>query len=651
MRKKILVLGLCVINLVAFARENKTNWTLHSPDNAIVLSVFQDDNSSENTSLFYTVEVKKANKYISLIAKSPLGLERNDASFGKNLKFKKTDGLKTIKQKYYMHTGRKTNCISNANQMSLYFCNSNNSLIRFDFRVSNDGVAFRYAFPEKSKGSFIIRQELTGFSITSEGKAWIQPYDKPTKWTPGYENYYKNAIPIGSESPNKEGWAFPVLFQTGDLWALISESGLDAGYCGIRMESTTKNGMYRVRFPEKMDGEGTGNVNPESALPWVMPWRTIIISRTLAGIFNSTMITDLAKPAIKGDFSWVKPGRASWSWLTDNDSPQNFETLKKFVDLSVDMKWEYSLIDANWDLMKGGDIEQLVKYANARNVGILLWYNSGGPHNTIAERPRDIIFDSVKRNAEFAKLQKWGVKGLKIDFWQSDKQNLILLYEQVLKDASNYKLLVNLHGCTIPRGWARTYPNLVSQEAVKGEEAYLFDSLYSSHAPVQNTILPFTRNVLGTMDYTPFVISNLKFPHHTTYAHELALTLIHNSGVVHFGDNEKVYSSLPDFVKEFLTIVPTVFDETQLLSGYPGEHIVIAARKGTVWYLAGINSLAKPVNLNIDGSFIKWENVAMKLITDSPDVKNQFTFSTKNINSSGFEVQVMPYGGFVAVIR
>ncbi|MDD2798057.1 MAG: glycoside hydrolase family 97 catalytic domain-containing protein, partial [Bacteroidales bacterium] len=276
------------------------------------------------------------------------------------------------------------------------------------------------------------------------------------------------------------------------------------------------------------------------------------------------MINNLADTAISGDFSWVKPGRSSWSWLTDNDSPKDFETMKKYVDLSAEMHWEYCLVDANWNLMQGGDIKQLVEYANSKNVGILMWYNSGGKHNKISERPRDIISNPEKCAAEFSKLQLWGVKGVKIDFWQSDKQNLIALYHDVLQKAAQHHLMVNLHGCTIPRGWSRTYPNLISQEAVKGEEAYLFDSSYPTNAPIQNSILPFTRNVIGSMDYTPVVFSDLNNHHLTTFAHELALALIFNSGITHFAGNVNDYNSLPLDVKQFLQNVPVVFDETHL---------------------------------------------------------------------------------------
>jgi hypothetical protein len=316
------------------------------------------------------------------------------------------------------------------------------------------------------------------------------------------------------------------------------------------------------------------------------------------------------------------------------------------------MHWEYCLVDANWDIMQGGNIKQLVDYANTKNIGILMWYNSGGKHNTVSERPRDIISDRTRCAAEFAKLRKWGVKGVKIDFWQSDKQNIIALYHDVLTLAAENHLLVNLHGCTLPRGWSRTYTNLISLEAVKGEEAYLFDQEYPEKAPVQNSILPFTRNVVGPMDYTPVVFSNLRNKHLTTASHELALSVIYNSGIVHFADNEKSYRSLPAFVKDFLKNVPVTFDETILLEGYPGKHIIIAARKGEKWFLAGINSKNESANFSIQCKFLRAENYTIKQITDSNlSSENKFNFKQSVItNNTELNINFLPYGGFVAEI-
>ncbi len=646
MRKIRIVAILLILSVLSFAGNH--SWKLLSPDKNIIMTIEQD---SANKSLSYHVDIM-SNTLVNVIGNSTLGTERNDQDFINNLEFVQQSEVKTIDETYQMMIGRQSGFRNFANETSLTFKTKKGALLQIDCRVYNDGIAFRYVFPEISDKKYTVKKELTSFRFSTAGKAWIQPYDKPTKWTPGYEKYYENAVTIGSVSPNTEGWAFPALFEIQNVWALLTEANLDRNYCGSRLEQNADNGIYKIRFPESKDGEGTGKVRPVSTLPWIMPWRTIIIGTSLNTIFNSAMVSNLADAPKPMDYSWVKPGKSSWSWLTDNNSPKNFETLKKYVDLSAEMHWEYCLVDANWDLMQGGNIKKLVDYATTKNIGILMWYNSGGKHNTVSERPRDIISDKNRCAAEFAKLKTWGVKGVKIDFWQSDKQNIIALYHDVLTLAAENHLLVNLHGCTLPRGWSRTYPNLISMEAVKGEEAYLFDQEYPEKAPVQNSILPFTRNVVGSMDYTPVVFSNLKNKHLTTSAHELALSVIFNSGVVHFADNEKSYRLLPSFVKDFLKNVPVTFDETIILEGYPGEHIIIAARKGEKWFLAGINSKNESVNFSIKCNFLRAGNYTIKQITDSnSSYENKFYFNQSGVtNNTELKIDFLPYGGFVAEI-
>lgn len=637
-----------LINKETYNLNTNNNWVLFSPDKTILVHIYQQKSVSDYI-LTYSVQRKVNGELKTVIDTSSLGIVRSDQSFSTNLSFVSKKSVKQINETYKMFVGRQQFIKNRANELTLVFKNDQNGLLQLNFRAYNDGIAFNYVFPEKSEKLYTIEKELTGFKVPLDGKKWMQPYDAPTKWTPAYEEYYVNGAEIGTVSPNPEGWAFPALFHTNTSWLLITEANLTESFCGTRLEQNADNGIYKIRFPEARDGQGQGAVNPSSTLPWTMPWRTIIIGSSLSDIYSSQLVHNLSEKQINQDFSWVKPGKSSWSWLLDADSPKNFEALKQFVDLSVAMQWEYTLVDANWDLMKGGNIKQLVDYANSKGVGVLMWYNSGGKHNTVEERPRDIIENPVLRAAEFKKLKAWGVRGVKIDFWQSDKQNLIQLYLDVLKDAAKYQIMVNLHGCILPRGWSRTYPNLITSEAVRGEECYTFDKRYPEKAPVQNTILPFTRNVVGPMDYTPVVFSNAKFPHLTTYAHELALTLVFNTGIVHLSDNPKSYSSQPEFVKDFLKSFPVVFDESLYVSGEPGKDVVIASRKGDKWYVAGINGENIPKKLNLKLDFIKWNKITLNLIKDGIDGK---TFENKVLifkKRDLLDVDMLPNGGFVAV--
>ena len=314
-----------------------------------------------------------------------------------------------------------------------------------------------------------------------------------------------------------------------------------------------------MRLPEE---EETYGVAPQAAaitLPWTSPWRVLIIGSTLATIVESTMVTDLAPPQAFSDVSWVKPGRVSWSWWSDMTSPRDYQKVFPFVDLASRLHWEYSLLDAGWQQMaNGGDAAELAEYAKARNVGLIAWYNSGGAHNKAEDGPRDLMVDPETRRAEMKRIAALGFRGIKVDFMLSDKQYVIGLYHDILRDAYANRLFVDFHGSTIPRGWQRTYPNLLSMEAVRGSEQY-GDSVFQRNAATYNTIYPFTRNVIGSMDYTPMIFGDApdRLPHLTTNPHELALSVVFESGLQHFVSTPAMIDAQPDYVKEFLTAVPT----------------------------------------------------------------------------------------------
>jgi alpha-glucosidase len=432
---------------------------------------------------------------------------------------------------------------------------------------------------------------------------------------------------------------------------LLSETGPDGDFYGAHLNPEANDGLYTIRLPEPEEAMGVYEQYAESGkLPWASPWRVAIIGAELNTVVTSNLITHLSPPSRIKDISWIKPGRASWSWLSDHDSPQDFGKLKNFVDLSVEMGWEYSLVDANWNLMKGGDIKQLVDYANSKNIGILLWYNSGGPHNEVGEQVRDIMNDPVKRPEEFARLREWGVKGVKIDFFQSDKPGMMKLYRDILEDAAANQIMVNFHGCTIPRGWSRTWPNLLTLESVRGAECYTFAQNYPENAPISNTILPVTRNVVGSMDYTPVLFSEMQHPQITTWGHELALSVLFETGWLHFADRVESYRSLPEAPKNFLKTVPVVWDETHYVTGWPGKDMVIARRKGDTWYVAGINGEDKSKEVTVQLPFMTDGKHTAELITDG-DTNRSFAVNRLNMdNKTPFDIPIMAYGGFVLKI-
>jgi hypothetical protein len=625
----------------------KTGWLVKSPSENIQFNVLLN----ETNQLEYNVALIEQGVAKQVIASSPLGIRRADESFVQNMKFVSKEPVLTIDETFSLQVGKRKIVNNEVNELTLNFENENGSPLQLIIRVANDGVAFRYRFPNFDENLHSVEDEVTGFAIAGEGKTWMAPYDKVTTYTPAYERYFENGIPIGTAAPGEEGWCLPALFQTENAWMLLTEAALDSTYFGMHLQPNADGGKYTLRMPEINEANNVCSHIPTSALPWATPWRVLIIGKNLSDVVETDLVVALNPPSVITDESWIKPGRASWSWWSDSPSPTNFESLKKFVDLSQEMGWEYFLVDANWDLMTGGNIEELVKYANSKNVGILMWYNSGGPHNDVTERPRDIMNNPELRKAEFKKLADWGVKGVKVDFFQSDKPQIIKQYFDILKDAADNKIMVNFHGCTMPRGWNRTWPNLVSMEAVRGAESYKFDSAYTEKAIWHNTILPFTRNVIGSMDYTPVTFSNQKYPHKTTFGHELALSIVFESGILHLADNCESYRTLPEAPKNFLKDVPVVWDSSLLLAGYPGKDCVIARKSGDTWYIAGIIGTNEKKSWEIDLLRLEGTDFSGIVITDG-ETEKEFSYSEFNLKAGDkLMVDVLPYGGFVAVLK
>ncbi|RPH68391.1 glycoside hydrolase family 97 protein, partial [bacterium] len=536
-----------------------SEWFVDSPSGNLRFTVALADSGR----LFYTVALTDSGKTTTVIEPSPMGIIRDNESFNKDLVFEKANDISTIKENIELPSGKQKSIDNNAKELSLSFRNPAGTTMQITARAYDDVVAFRYSFPDSADETCTIENEITAFDIGGDGDAWMQPYDRVTKYTPAYETYYENTIPIGTESDSAEGWAFPALFRINGAWILLTEASVDSTSYAAHLQPVAVDGKYAIRLPEEEEAMNTMPQKPEVRLPWIGPWRVIITGSQLSAIFESNLVSKLGPEPIK-TFDWVKPGRASWSWWSEPSSPKDYSALKRFVDLSAEMGWEYSLVDANWDLMKGGNVEQLTRYANSKNVGILLWYNSGGPHNVVTERPRDLMNDPVKRREEFKRIAALGVKGVKVDFFQSDKPQMMKLYLDILRDAADHNIFVVFHGCTVPKGWNRTWPNLISMEAVRGAENYQFDSLYPEKAVWHNTILPFTRNVVGSMDYTPVAFTNQKYPHQTTRGYEMALSIVFESGVLHFADRVEAYQALPEKPKEFLKNIPVTWDETRL---------------------------------------------------------------------------------------
>lgn len=600
----------------------------------------------------YSIQLNGRN----VVKPSSLGLIKDDKSFAEGLTLDNISGIERIEDNYTMLLGKRKNCSYVANRRIFSLKNSNNEKMQIIFQVSNDGVAFRYAFPDASDKAFSVTEEKTTFAFDPNSVCWLHPM-QPGKsgWSrtqPSYEENYVIEKPVGSPSPTSEGWCLPALFKTDDdIWVLICDSDVDESYCAVRLSGDSAGGVYKVAFPHPEEHRGKIDpVQPVINTPFKSPWRVLIVGNKLNTIVESTLMTDVAKACEYPDTDFIKPGRAAWHWLRYGDDSATLQVAESFLDFAAKMKWEYILIDNGWHKLIGYEkMAEFVKKAKSKNVGVILWYNTNGPWNDAPMGPKNKMHERTIRREEFARLKEMGVKGVKVDFFGGDKQATMKLYLDIFKDAADYGILVNCHGATIPRGWQRTYPNLVTMEAVKGMEYCTFEQRNANLQPQHCCILPFTRNVIGSMDFTPIVfnprIRGVRL--RTTPAFELALSVIFESGVQHFGLVPDEYEMMPDFVVNYLQNVPTAWDRTQFVDGYPGKFVVIARKTGDKWYIAGINGKNEKKELSLDLSFLPAETEAT-LITDGPDR----TFSQKTLEKEAVRkpaIELQPNGGFVIV--
>nr|WP_315199272.1 glycoside hydrolase family 97 catalytic domain-containing protein [uncultured Flavobacterium sp.] len=576
-----------------------------------------------------------------ILPKVNLGLSRSDQDFSKELTFLKASKPKMIKEHYELPFGKKLVRDNVANEVTISFENPNKAKLNLIIRAYNDGVTFRYEFPEK-QGSYIINDEFTAYQIPKESKRWLE------KWNAANEGLYDVS---SDDKIIQQEWCYPALFNSVDksCWFLLHEADLNNTYCGTKLSNAVDINTYKLTFPDQKDARGTGESKPTISLPWQSPWRVITIG-SLSDIVESTLVEDVSTPTKFKSMDWVKPGKVSWNYWSSNHGTKDYKIVCEFADLAEKMNWPYTLLDWEWDGMtNGGNLEDALKYLHSKGIKPLMWYNSGGNHTWVPSTPKDRMLTHENRVEEFTKLKKLGVAGVKIDFFESEKQNMIQYYLDILEDAAQFEMMVYFHGCIVPRGWSRTYPNLMTYEAVRGAEWYNNGPEFSTTAPEHNTILPFTRNVVGAMDYTPVTFTNSQFPHHTSYGHELALSVIFESPLQHLADRPEGYYELPDEAKTFLKDVPTTWEETKLIDGYPGQEVTMARKNGDAWYIGGISASERDeVTKKIKLEFLKEGiNYRAVLIADGKHDKD-FASQVMEVNkNSTIEVKLLRRGGFV----
>lgn len=630
--------------LLSSCADRAEDYTVTSPDGNVEVGL-----SPSDSGLFYTVLYQDD----TVLLPSRLGLVLEDEDLSVGLEYVSSSDVSEISEAYTMHHGKQRSITYEANERRFDFRNPAGSKLSLIFRVSDDGVGFRYVLPDSSVTSRVIKDEKTEYTFPTETKSWLQPMSvAKTGWeqtNPSYEEFYQKEIPVGTPSPLGVGWVYPALFQTGDTWLLITETALDQQYAGTKLVAKPNTTTMKVAFPQAEEVWPGRALLPNAKTPWMTPWRVVTIG-SLGTIVESTLGTDLADPAIQVDTTLVKPGYASWSWVLLKDNFTRYDVQKEFVDYAADMNWQYTLVDADWDTTIGYErVAELADYAEKKGIGLLLWYNSAGPWNTTPYHPKSKLLTHEQRVAEFSKLRDMGIRGVKIDFFGGDGQSMISYYHDILRDAAEYGLLVNFHGSTLPRGWSRTYPNLMTAEAIKGEEFVTFFQENADEQPTHAAMLPFTRNAFDPMDFTPMVLDSIPNIHRrTTSGFELALPTLFLSGIQHMAEIPTGMAKMPEFVKEYLRNLPTQWDKTRFLSGYPGKDVVIARRSGDTWWISGINGEAMEKEVALDLSFVQGEGL---LITDGADGK---TLTEKSISVGEekiYPITMRPNGGFVMKMK
>lgn len=592
-----------------------------------------------------------------MLESSPLGMETNVGDFYRGLQLKehKVTALDTVYEQSRIKASR---IHYRANELLCSFVNGEGKNVQITFRVSNNDVAFRYTLPrEQGKGSVTVNSERTGFRFPSQTTTFLCPQsDAMIGWKrtkPSYEEEYKADAPMNERSGYGHGYTFPCLFKVGDDgWVLLSETGVDSRYCGSRL-SDWDNGVYRIAFPMPEENNGNGTVSPAFALPGSTPWRTVTVGETLKPIVETTVPWDVVEPRYTTAHDY-KSGRGTWSWILWQDGSINYDDQVRYVDLAAAMGYEYVLIDNWWDNNIGRDrMEQFIKYARSKGVEVFLWYSSSGYWNDIEQSPVNRMDNSIARKQEMRWLQSLGVKGIKVDFFGGDKQETLRLYEEILSDADDHGLMVIFHGCTLPRGWERMYPNYVGSEAVLASENLVFDQHFCDNEAFNATLHPFIRNAVGCMEFGGvFLNKRLNRGNdggtirRTTDIFQLATAVLFQNPIQNFALAPNNLTDAPQICLDFMKQVPTTWDETRFIDGYPGRYIVLARRHGNTWYIAAANATAEPLKLKLDLPMLAGQEVSLY----SDDKKMQPQLKLQKIKTDGsLQLTVQPQGGAVIV--
>ena len=550
---------------------------------------------------------------VQFLKPSPLGLVTTLGDFTEGMSLAGCDS-KIQHDEYWLKTTKQSHISYDATEAVCRFEKDGKRVLDIQFHITERDVAYRYKiYPKRGRGGerlvAVVSGEASGFVMPDGTTTFLCPQSGPmggfASTAPSYETSYTLDDQMGKNGWGN-GYTFPCLFKTPAGWLLLSEAGTDGGYVGCRLLNAGGSN-YKIGFPQEGEMNGFGSTTASVALPFETPWRTITVGTTLAPIVETTVTNDVVRPKYQASKEYVY-GKGSWSWIIGMDPSCNFDEQKRYIDFSAAMGWRSVLVDALWDVQIGYEkMEELARYGRERGVGLFLWYNSNGTWNDAPQSPKGKMDKSSARRKEMAWMQKNGILGIKVDFFGGDKQPMMQLYEDILTDANEFGLQVIFHGCTLPRGWERMYPNYVASEAVLASENMHFGQ-GACDAEAQNACIhPFIRNTVGSMDFGGSTLNkhyNKDNQHGTTRktsdVFALATAVLFQSSVQHFAMAPNNLEDAPAWAVDFMKQVPTNWDETRFIDGYPGKYCIMARRAGTKWFVVGITSDGTPLQKKID---------------------------------------------------
>ena len=597
--KKIILSMLALACVWSSAWATEKSFT--SPDGKITV-VVEDQNGIAT----YRVNLGAT----EFIGSSPLGLNTNMGNYTTDLTLAGCE-VKAVKESYDLRNIKQSHVEYEATEAVCSFEQKGKKVMDVIFRVSNRDVAFRYRIlPQRDTKVCVVNEEASGFKLPDGTTTFMCPQSRPmggfARTSPSYETSYTDDDQMGKNGWG-EGYSFPCLFHLGDKgWVLISETGVDGSYVASRLLNVN-GGLYKIGFPQQGECNGWGSTSAAVALPCETPWRTITLGSTLAPIVETTVPFDLVQQKYKASQEYIY-GKGSWSWIIGMDSSCNYDEQKRYIDFSAAMGYQTVLIDALWDKQIGYEkMAELAAYGKSKGVGLFLWYNSNGTWNDAPQSPIGKMDKSRERRAEMAWMKSIGIRGIKVDFFGGDKQNMMQLYEDILSDANDFGILVIFHGCTLPRGWEKMYPNYAASEAVLASENLHFGQ-GACDAEAHNAALhAFIRNTVGSMDFGGSTLNkfynadNKRGTHRVTSdVYALATAVLFQSAVQHFALAPNNLTDAPAWAIDFMKTVPTTWDEVKFIDGYPGKYAIIARRAGNKWFIVGVNAQDETLKKNID---------------------------------------------------